>query len=137
MKRAVRAVLVAAVILAVGVFAAVNSKDSAGDSDRTDNTSGHSRTHDDHGKGRVKAEDDKHGDHGPPAWAHRKGPKLDKSQRDEMREEWKALTPEERRTLMDKLIREHMGAMREWRKCLDAGRDDCELPFPPGLAKLR
>jgi len=133
MKRAMAAVVVAAVVLALAVLAGVNSRDSSGDDDETRNASGNSRMHDDDQRGRVKADKGKHGDHGPPAWAQRRGPKLDKS----LREEWRELSPEERRTLMDKLIREHMGGMREWRRCMEAARDDCELPFPPGLARLR
>ena len=133
MNRVLTAVLVASVILAVLVFAAVSSKDSSEDTDRTDNASAQGRKGDDHPGGRVKADKGKHGDHAPPAWSHGRGPKSDKS----AREEWKELTPEQRRTLMDRVIREHMAGMREWRKCMVEGRDDCELPVPPGLAKLR
>jgi len=136
MKRALLAAIAATVVLALGVLAGVNSRDSSGDTDDTRNAAGSSGKHDDHrGGAREEADRGEHGDHGPPVWAHGHGhgPKLDKA----ARKEWKELTPAQRRTLMDKLIREHMEGMREWRSCMVEGRDDCELPFPPGLARLR
>lgn len=136
MKRWLVPALVAAVILALGVFAAVSSKESD-DSDDTRNTASNSRKHQD-GKhsdnrgGRVKADREDMGN-GPPSWAHSKKGKPDKA----AREEWRELTPGQRRALIDELIREHAEGMKEWRECVLDERDDCERPFPPGLAKRR
>lgn len=132
MKRWFVPALVAAVVLALGVFAAVSSKEDSGDSDDTKNASSHGRKNPDDRGGRVKADNEDKG-HGPPSWAHSKRGKLGKA----AREEWKELSPQERRTLMDELIREHVEGMKEWRDCVLAERDDCEMPFPPGLARLR
>ena len=134
MKRWLVPTLVAVAILALGVLSAVSSRDS---SDDTDNAAAHSRKHDgdkrDKGHKDERAHENENGDrgHGPPPWAHGPGTKLDKSARDE----WKGLTPQERRTLIDKLIRERVAGMRAWRDCVVAERDDCVMPFPPGLAK--
>jgi hypothetical protein len=138
MKRQLVAALVATVVLAVGVLASLSARDSSGSDDDARNAAGKSRGQDDdrgHGRGagREKADKGEHGDHAPPAWAHGKDAKSDKTARDE----WRELSPEERRTLMDELIREHMEGMQEWRDCMVEARDDCELPTPPGLAKLR
>jgi hypothetical protein len=134
MKRQLVAALVATVVLAVGVLASLSARDSSGSDDDARNAAGKSRGQDDdRGHGREKADKGEHGDHAPPAWAHGKDAKSDKTARDE----WRELSPEERRTLMDELIREHMEGMQEWRDCMVEARDDCELPTPPGLAKLR
>lgn len=131
MKRWLVPALVAAVILAVGVFAAVSSKESS-DSDDTKDTSSQSRKHKDDRGGRVKADNEGKG-HGPPAWAHSDKGKHDKA----AREEWRQLTPAQRRDVLDRVIREHVEGMKEWRECVLAERDDCEMPYPPGLAKRR
>jgi hypothetical protein len=136
MRRALLAAIAATVVLALGVLAGVNSRDPSADTDDTRNASDTRGKHDDHrGGAREKADRGAHGDHGPPAWAHGhgQGPRFDKA----AREEWKELTPEQRRTLMDRLIREHMAGMREWRSCMVEGRDGCELPLPPGLGRMR
>ena len=110
MKRWLVPALVAAVVLALGVFAAVSSKES-GDSDDAKNSASQGRKH----------SNDK--DKGKP----------DKA----AREEWRQLTPAQRRALIDRLITEHAEGMKEWRDCVLAERDDCEMPFPPGLARRR
>ena len=139
MKRWLVPALVAAVVLALGVFAAVSSKESGNDD--TKNSASHGRKHSDdkHSDkrgGRVKADNADKG-HGPPAWAHSKKGKPGKAAREEWREEWRKLTPAQRRTLIDELIREHAEGMKEWRECVLDERDDCERPFPPGLARRR
>lgn len=131
MKRWLVPALIAAVVLALGVFAAVSANDS-GDSDDSKDNASHSRKNLDHPGGRVKADNEDKG-HGPPSWAHSKKGKHDKAARDE----WRRLSPADRRALLDRLIREHTEGMREWRKCILAERDDCEMPLPPGLAKQR
>lgn len=50
---------------------------------------------------------------------------------------WKKLTPAEKAKKMATLSREHADGMKKWADCLAAGRDDCERPLPPGLAKRR
>jgi Ni/Co efflux regulator RcnB len=138
MKRWLMPTLVAAAVLALGVLAAVNS---SGDSDDTRDAASQSRKHDDKAdkadkdSRREKAKE-KEG-HGPPSWAPGHDAKPDKAAREEWREEWRKLTPEQRRDFMDKLIREHTEAMREWGECVAADRDDCVMPLPPGLAKRR
>ena len=135
MKRWIVPVLVAVAVLALGVLSALSARDS-GDADKTRNAGDHGRTFKDHradGReklgGREKFDGADRG-HGPPFWAHRHGPRHDKA----AREEWRKLTPEQRRDFMDKLIREHTEAMQEWGECVAADRDDCEFPLPPGLA---
>jgi Spy/CpxP family protein refolding chaperone len=139
MKRWLMPTLIAVTVLALGVLAAVNS---SGGSDDTRDAASQSRKHDDKAdkadKGNKRdllrrewAEENE--GHGPPAWAHSNGPKHDKS----AREEWRKLTPEQRRDFMEKLIREHTEAMKEWGECVAADRDDCVMPMPPGLAKQR
>ena len=131
MKRWLVPALVAAVILALGVFAAVSSKES-NDSDDAKNSASHGRKHADDKGAKGKAERDDMGN-GPPSWAHSKKGKPDKA----AREEWRELTPAQRRALIDELISEHAEGMKEWRECVLDERDDCERPFPPGLAKRR
>jgi hypothetical protein len=135
MKRWLVCTLVAVAVLALGVLSAVSARDS-GDPDKTRNAGDHGRAFkddrqfkEDRADGREKF-DKSHRGYGPPAWAHRHGPNQDKA----AREEWRKLTPEQRRDFMDKLIREHMEAMQAWGDCVAADRDDCELPLPPGLA---
>jgi hypothetical protein len=137
MKRSLVSVLVAIVVLGIAVFAAAGSSGSSADSDEKGTSSSNSKKHDNRGQGREKLDMGERGDHEQPAWAQGKNKKLDKAERRDLREEWRSLSPEQRRALMDKLIREHRDAMREWRTCMEAGGDDCERPFPPGLAKLR
>ena len=138
MKRWIMPTLVAVAVLALCVLAAVNS---SGGSDDTRDAASQSRKHDDkadkddNGNRREKAKENE--GYGPPPWIHRGGPKHDKSAREEWREEWRKLTPEQRRDFMDKLIREHAEAMQEWGECVAADRDDCVMPMPPGLAKRR
>lgn len=66
-----------------------------------------------------------------PSWAHRQdkphGPGA----------AWKALTPAQKAKKMAELSREHARGMQKWADCVAAGRDDCERPLPPGLAKRR
>jgi hypothetical protein len=38
---------------------------------------------------------------------------------------------------MQRLARRHAAGMRAWAACTAAGRDGCEKPLPPGLAKRR
>jgi hypothetical protein len=135
MKRWLVPAVVAAVVLAIGVFAAVSAKDSDDSDDKSDKTS-QSRKHQDDRGGRVKADNEGQG-HGPPSWAHSDKGKGDKAARDEWREEWRQLTPAQRREVLDRLIREHVEGMEQWRECVLAERDDCEMPYPPGLAKRR
>jgi hypothetical protein len=132
MKRWLVCTLIAAVVLALGVFAAVSAKDSSDDSDDSKNTASQGRKHADDRGGRVKADNEGRG-HGPPSWAHSQKGKPDKA----AREEWRQLTPAQRRALIDRLITEHSEGMKEWRECVLAERDDCEMPFPPGLARRR
>ena len=66
--------------------------------------------------------------HGPPSWANAGGRATGK-------EAWKRLPPDERRDLMARLVSEHRDGMRAFEECAQAGRDDCEKPLPPGLAK--
>lgn len=132
MKRWLVPALVAVVILAIGVFGAVSSKDSSDDSDGTKNSASHGKKHAEDRGGRVKAGKQGKGD-GPPSWAHSKNDKPDKA----AREEWRQLSPAQRRALIDRLITQHAEGMKEWRECVRAGGDYCEKPFPPGLAKRR
>jgi hypothetical protein len=138
MKRWLVPTLVAVAILALGVLAAVNSKDSSGD---TRDAAADSRKYDDKadkGKYADKREKAKENEgYGPPSWAPGHDARPDKAAREEWREEWRKLTPEQRRDFMDKLIREHTEAMQEWGECVAADRDDCVMPVPPGLAKRR
>ena len=39
--------------------------------------------------------------------------------------------------LMRVLTRRHRVGMQQWSRCRSAGRDECEKPLPPGLAKRR
>ena len=133
MKRWLVPALVAAVVLAIGVFAAVTSTESGDD---TVDTSSQTRKHQDDKAGRVKADNEGKG-HGPPSWAHSKKGKGDKAARDEWREKWRELTPAQRRDVLDRVVREHVEGMKEWRDCVLAESDDCEKPIPPGLAKRR
>lgn len=131
--------LVAVAVLALLVLSAVNSTDPSGDSDQTRDAAAHSHTHGKHDKGDKSEKREKRdkGDrglgHGPPPWAHRHDSTADSS----AREMWRKLTPEQRRSLMAELVREHAQGMREWEECVAAERDDCVMPFPPGLAKRR
>ena len=47
------------------------------------------------------------------------------------------LTPAEKAKKMAELSREHAEGMEKWADCVAAGKDDCERPLPPGLAKRR
>jgi hypothetical protein len=68
--------------------------------------------------------------HGPPPWAH--GPKGDHKA---WQRAWKKMTPQQREQTMTRLAQEHAAGMRAWVTCKADGRDDCEKPVPPGLAK--
>ena len=69
--------------------------------------------------------------HGPPPWAHGHGAKG----QDKSLTKWKAMTPAQREATMDRLVREHAAGMKEFSACVEAGRQDCVKPLPPGLAK--
>jgi hypothetical protein len=72
--------------------------------------------------------------HGPPPWAqgpagHAAGDKR------AWHSGWIAMSPREREQTMERLAQEHASGMRSWAQCVADGRDDCEKPMPPGLAK--
>lgn len=73
--------------------------------------------------------------HGPPAWAEGAGggdaPGHDRA----WHEAWKAMTPTQREQTMARFAEEHASGMRAWAQCVSEGRDDCEKPLPPGMAK--
>lgn len=74
--------------------------------------------------------------HGPPPWA---GGAQDKADRKQSHKAWhdavKDMTPKQRERTMTRLADEHKDGMRAWARCVADGRDDCEKPMPPGLAK--
>lgn len=67
---------------------------------------------------------------GPPPGAH--GPKGDDKA---WQRAWKKLTPQQRERTMARLAEEHAVGVRAWAKCKAEGREGCEKPMPPGLAK--
>jgi hypothetical protein len=84
-------------------------------------------------RGRVAAEG-----HGPPPWAHGPGGRdgaPGKAGKRSWHAAWKAMSPRERERTMTRLAEEHAAGMRAWAACVADGRDDCEKPLPPGLAK--
>ena len=106
--------LVAVAVLALLVLSAVNSTDASGDSGQTRDAAAHSHTHGSttsttratrvtSARSATSRQADKadrgHG-HGPPRWAHRNDSSADSS----VREMWRKLTPEQRRSLMAELF---------------------------------
>jgi len=76
--------------------------------------------------------------HGPPPWAHGLAKlKMKHHGPAKAAKPWKALSPDQRHDLMERLSREHAAGMKAFATCVKAGRDDCEKPLPPGQAKRR
>lgn len=76
--------------------------------------------------------------HGPPAWAHGRGARdgaPGKADERAWHGVWQAMSPRERERTMRRLAEEHATGMEAWGSCVAEGRDDCEKPLPPGLAK--
>jgi hypothetical protein len=68
---------------------------------------------------------------GPPPWAHRP----DAGKAPDWKSEWQAMSPRQRERTMRRLAEEHAAGMKAFGSCVADGRDDCEKPLPPGLAK--
>ena len=73
--------------------------------------------------------------HGPPLWAEGRGGADGPGDKHAWREVWKGLTATQREETMSRLAQQHTSGMRAWKECVSDGRDDCEKPLPPGLAK--
>lgn len=73
--------------------------------------------------------------HGPPPWAEGPGRGNDREDDRAWHEAWRDMTPQQREQTMSRFAEEHAAGMRAWGECRSQGRDDCEKPLPPGLAK--
>jgi hypothetical protein len=74
--------------------------------------------------------------HVKPPWAGGRHGK-DRAAKDAWKKQWQKLSPEQRARKSAQLARDHAEGMKRWKACVAAGRDDCEKPWPPGLAKKR